>query len=645
MILTPLIQFFFKKMFQLEIYFIILIQLLLLAVELPNNYLQMTLFIWFISIIPYYKNFKYLNYMTGLASLLSAAYIIKQFNYTLSHETVSCLLVILTAIRLIEHKQNSQEKPYFIYLLGLFLSVAKFMFQIDLIYGLYAIMTFLYYFTLFLPQNFKSGSKAIHTKYIIKIFALSAPLTIILFLIFPRLNWKYTPRTSVSFFNSTGETGFSGELKPGLISKINDNYKIAFRAEIFSPQITKNDLYWRGQVLDKIMGLTWKKTNTKMNLIENIEFNKNTPPDYKIILESHQKNNIFSLENTQYVLAQERILYSEKNDTYVLSRLLDEQIIYNGYIVKASHSKNVDRQYYLTINNKNPKIENLILELDKKITSSSTSSSKVKLLEDFFKTNNFKYSTDLKNFESTSLVDFIFNTQVGFCEHYASASAILLRYWNIPTRVVVGYAGGEYNSAGQFWTVYEKDAHAWIEYLNEQDQWIRFDLTNIIAPDRANKTHRFLRSIFAQFTFLDIITSSFDFINYQWTLFFLEYTKLDYTHLLHFLTLNKDHILIYLYTIFLIIIFITLFHHYQKNAKFPTHKKAHKLFHYHFKKIHLDQYPSESLQQWKIRVQSALPSKINEIEFVWKIYLETTYGPKADPAQFKLLKHHLKKIK
>ena len=39
--------------------------------------------------------------------------------------------------------------------------------------------------------------------------------------------------------------------------------------------------------------------------------------------------------------------------------------------------------------------------------------------------------------------EFLFKKKIGFCEHFAGSFALLMRYANIPARVVVGYQGGE----------------------------------------------------------------------------------------------------------------------------------------------------------------------------------------------------------
>ncbi len=81
---------------------------------------------------------------------------------------------------------------------------------------------------------------------------------------------------------------------------------------------------------------------------------------------------------------------------------------------------------------------------------------------------------------------FLFDTRRGFCEHYASAFAVLLRAAGIPTRIVTGYQGGEINPRGGYLIVRQADAHAWTEALVD-GQWRRYDPTAAVAPSRIER--------------------------------------------------------------------------------------------------------------------------------------------------------------
>lgn len=75
-----------------------------------------------------------------------------------------------------------------------------------------------------------------------------------------------------------------------------------------------------------------------------------------------------------------------------------------------------------------------------------------------------------------ALLDFLFSCHAGYCMHFASAAAILLRMCDIPCRIGVGLYGGE--GAGPEQRVYgSQHAHAWVEIPYQGLGWVVFDPT------------------------------------------------------------------------------------------------------------------------------------------------------------------------
>jgi hypothetical protein len=77
---------------------------------------------------------------------------------------------------------------------------------------------------------------------------------------------------------------------------------------------------------------------------------------------------------------------------------------------------------------------------------------------------------------------FLFDTRRGFCEHIASAMAVLLRTQGIATRIVTGYGPGERNPFTGYYEVRYSDAHAWVEVLYPQVGWVAYDPTFGVPP-------------------------------------------------------------------------------------------------------------------------------------------------------------------
>ena len=80
------------------------------------------------------------------------------------------------------------------------------------------------------------------------------------------------------------------------------------------------------------------------------------------------------------------------------------------------------------------------------------------------------------------LVAFVTETHSGYCQHFAGAMALMLRYLGIPARVAAGFASGTYGSG--FWTVSDHDAHTWVEVWFRGQGWLPFDPT----PSRGSLT-------------------------------------------------------------------------------------------------------------------------------------------------------------
>ncbi|MBD0337717.1 MAG: transglutaminase domain-containing protein [Thermoleophilia bacterium] len=74
------------------------------------------------------------------------------------------------------------------------------------------------------------------------------------------------------------------------------------------------------------------------------------------------------------------------------------------------------------------------------------------------------------------LVAFL-DSQRGYCQHYAGAMALMLRFLGIPARVAVGFTSGSWDDERRVWSVTDHDAHAWVEVWFPGWGWLPFDPT------------------------------------------------------------------------------------------------------------------------------------------------------------------------
>ena len=130
-------------------------------------------------------------------------------------------------------------------------------------------------------------------------------------------------------------------------------------------------------------------------------------------------------------------------------------------------------------------------DLARRITRRAmTDYDRVVAVEDYLRAN-YEYSLDSPvPPEGRDAVDhFLFDADVGFCEQFASATAVMLRTLGIPARVVAGYAPGSRNSFSGYFDVRASDAHAWVEVWFPNYGWYEFDPTFAIPPANAGITN------------------------------------------------------------------------------------------------------------------------------------------------------------
>ncbi|WP_417848203.1 transglutaminaseTgpA domain-containing protein [Thalassoglobus sp.] len=103
---------------------------------------------------------------------------------------------------------------------------------------------------------------------------------------------------------------------------------------------------------------------------------------------------------------------------------------------------------------------------------------KIQLVQQYFQRNfQYRLGVDLPSGEDP-LGYFLEHRPPAHCEFFATASAILLRLGGVPSRYVTGYLAQEQSTADKMWVARSKDAHAWVEaYDSDQQRWVLVEST------------------------------------------------------------------------------------------------------------------------------------------------------------------------
>jgi transglutaminase-like putative cysteine protease len=311
------------------------------------------------------------------------------------------------------------------------------------------------------------------------LLAQAAPLALLLFLLFPRLPGPFWGIQA----SETGRTGLDDEMTPGDVSDLSASGEVAFRVRFFGPMPEPAQRYWRGPVLHEFDGRSWRRTRGQAFPEQQVEFS-GEPIDYQITLEPHDRRWVLGLDlpadwpRQQVFQSYDFQLLSARTLSEVASFRLRS---YPAYRAGAELPASLRRKDLSLPADGNP----LSVALGRELAARHASSEAIiRAMLAMFREQPFVYTMQPPRLADNAMDEFLFDTRKGFCEHYASAFTLVMRAAGIPSRVVTGYQGGEYNPIGGYLIVRQSDAHAWSEVWLAGKGWVRVDPTAAVAPER-----------------------------------------------------------------------------------------------------------------------------------------------------------------
>ena len=99
------------------------------------------------------------------------------------------------------------------------------------------------------------------------------------------------------------------------------------------------------------------------------------------------------------------------------------------------------------------------------------------LLQEEFHSGRYAYDTAPGCSGYRTVADCVVEQRAGFCQHYATTMALMLREMDIPSRYVTGYLPGKLDPDTETWTVEQAAFHTWVEAFFPDYGWVRFDPT------------------------------------------------------------------------------------------------------------------------------------------------------------------------
>ena len=315
-----------------------------------------------------------------------------------------------------------------------------------------------------------------------RLVLMSIPLMLILFVLVPRVPG---PLWGLTNEQRGGITGLSDSMSPGQISNLIQNNEVAFRVDFEGELPAQNRLYWRGPVMALFDGYRWSQAPRKpldyLNLMTYEE-----PTKYTVTLEPNGEHWLLALDMPtklvdESMMTKDFQLISKKKVNDLLRYQMESHLLYRVGVVEDNDYLKLTRAYPAVLNPKTIALgKSLAQEYENPLDI-------VQHVLAMFRDQEFVYTLQPPALAGNVVDDFLFSSRRGFCEHYAGSFALLMRAAGIPTRIVTGYQGGEFNRVGNYLIVRQSDAHAWTEVWTQERGWMRIDPTAAVSPNRIEK--------------------------------------------------------------------------------------------------------------------------------------------------------------
>jgi len=478
-------------------------------------------------------------------------------------------------------------------------------------------------------QSFATGGR---------LLLYAAPLAIAMWVFFPRIA---TPFWAVPIDTSLATTGLSDTMSPGDVSSLSRSNEVAFRVRFDKATPAPKDRYWRGLVLTRFNGRTWtgREPSISASAHRKIEF-LGDPVSYEITLEPTRQQWVFALDMpSEWSLAkafmgpQQQLARSIPID----QRVVYEAVSYTDYRVETDIAS-LYRDWYSRLPEQgNARTRELAQEMR---AAAGSDQAFINAVLDRFNRQEYYYTLEPPALGSNPVDRFLFESRRGFCEHYASAFAVMMRSVGIPTRIVLGYQGGEINPMGGHLTVRQSDAHAWTEVWLDGVGWRRVDPTAAVAPDRID--YGFSDAAFeglgeawglsAPSLLLHQLSLTIDALNAKWNEWILGYGPDAQFRFMEWLGMNDPDwrkmmlTLITIVVILVIIISALLMLRYRA----PRKDEAAILYNRFVKKTGLEPVIGETAMEFALRAKALRNFPAPATEAITTAYMAARYGPESD---------------
>ncbi|MDO8346924.1 MAG: DUF3488 domain-containing protein, partial [Rugosibacter sp.] len=235
-------------------------------------------------------------------TIASIGGILIDFHTLFGREVGVTVLMLLACLKLMELKTRRDAMA--LIFLSCFIIITNFFYSQSLPTGLYMLATLLVITTSWIHLHAPGITFKPRLKIAGVLLLQAIPLTLILFILFPRVQGPLWGLPQDAFSSS----GLDDKMSPGSLGRLALSDAVAFRVT-YQGQIPRRDqMYWRGPVLWNFDGRTWTPGRTSRSIAPEFSDAGQTV-EYSVTLEAHNKTWLFALDVPDKISVPARLTY------------------------------------------------------------------------------------------------------------------------------------------------------------------------------------------------------------------------------------------------------------------------------------------------------------------------------------------------
>jgi len=458
------------------------------------------------------------------------------------------LVVMLLALKTLELR--ARRDAMVVFFLGFFVLLSNFFYSQSLPTAMAMVLGLMGLLTALVNAHMTAGkpplTQALRTAGWLALWG--APVMVSLFLFFPRM----APLWGVPADDMAGRSGLSENMRVGEVAALALDDSVALRIRFDTPggqEPPANTLYFRGPVLSQFDGRNWQADPVLDAMAVPQLRVSGEPIRYQMLIEPSKRRWLTLLDAAKTEpqippgASVGRLRMSSSLQWLSWRPITDVLRVDAQSHLDFSHGPlqlTPELKRYLQLPaGSNPRTralgEHLQAELRAQAGADADTDRLIAAALQHLKTGGYTYTLEPGVVDSVHTADdFWFDSKQGFCEHIASAFAVLMRSMGVPARIVTGYQGGDRNSVDNYWTVRNSDAHAWTEVWIAGRGWVRVDPTGAVAPSRVGQFQRlsappgaFASAVgnFVDTGTLEKLRAVWEAVNNRWNQWVINYTQ------------------------------------------------------------------------------------------------------------------------